>query len=401
MLFKILYILFFVTSLFYGNLYIGPVTPRQIMAIVMLVMCIKEKTIKFDEYFRPYMFFVLLFVIGGLFTGYIGETARFVLGYFFVAYVAYQSTKVLILKYNSEKLLLYLILAVIGVDAIVSIAQMLQMPISYSILDTLHINVSELDEISEKADRRGLDILYGISVPGLVGPVSNGYVLSVACALALYNREARIKLYNIAMLLLLLIAVFCTQERTAMIAALLVCAFMFYKVMQGGTVSVSYKLAFFFLVAVFLIFVAPRVFQMIMLGESRFATRGYDLSEDRGYIWSRAMEYILSTPIGSRYEYYDMYKKMPHNVILNAFIFGGWIGGFLIVRILFKQAKLMLKVVLQRIVEHQYLLFVFVCAYAIFTLNSLTHNLSIVSGDSTCWILWGAIVALTNKPIEA
>lgn len=38
----LLYLIFLISSILYGSLYIGPVTPRQIMSVVMIVVCIKE-----------------------------------------------------------------------------------------------------------------------------------------------------------------------------------------------------------------------------------------------------------------------------------------------------------------------------------------------------------------------
>ncbi len=50
--------------------------------------------------------------------------------------------------------------------------------------------------------------------------------------------------------------------------------------------------------------------------------------------------------------------------------------------------------------QESFALLLFAVAYTAFTLNSLVHNLSIVTGDATLWILWGAFVALTDRKRE-
>ena len=59
----LLYLIFLISSILYGSLYIGPVTPRQIMSVVMIVVCIKEGYLFFDKYAKLYFGFVFFYLV--------------------------------------------------------------------------------------------------------------------------------------------------------------------------------------------------------------------------------------------------------------------------------------------------------------------------------------------------
>lgn len=395
MLFRILYVLFFISSLLYGSFYIGPVTPRQIIAVLMFFFCIKKHYIKLDEFFGPYLIFIVAYLIGNFVCGYLEEPLRYSIGYYFVCFVAYQSTKLLFQEYDGKYIFYILISGLVVLSAVVSIAQMFRMPFSYDLLDILRINVA--DEVMEKADAHKYDTLIGLTVPGLTGSVANAYLLSLGCALVLFNRQAKIKLYNLPLLLLMLVAVYFAQERTALISSILVSGFIILKLVHSvEEKSRMKKISIYILLLYTIFFLLPIGYDMMVGGTSRYANKGFDLGEDRGTIWTNALSYFFTNPLGSIFDYYEQYHIMPHNVIVNAFIFGGIVGAIAIFVLFYRQFKIIFKIIAENISKDKYLLFLLICAYCVYTLNSMTHNLSIVIGDTICWFLWGAIISMNT-----
>ena len=67
------------------------------------------------------MFFIMSYLIAGVFTGFFLESIKNVIAFYFVSYVAYESTKILIGKYNGMEFLCNVILSFGLIDAFVSI----------------------------------------------------------------------------------------------------------------------------------------------------------------------------------------------------------------------------------------------------------------------------------------
>lgn len=156
----------------------------------------------FDKYAKLYFGFVFFYLVACFSTGGFDIALRNLLSYYLVAFVGYQSTRMIISKYRGARFVLLSLLSIFFVDAVVTLIQMWQRPLSYIILDTL--NITAADELLERAELREMDTLAGLAVPGIVGSVLNGYVLAVSCALIFYNKSARLKFWNIILLMFFL-----------------------------------------------------------------------------------------------------------------------------------------------------------------------------------------------------
>ena len=77
-----------------------------------------------------------------------------------------------------------------------------------------NVDTDQLD----MSEYHGGDSMAGFVPPGLVGAVANGYLLSALTILVLYNKRAKIGLLNIVLWLFCLYALYCLQERTALVA---------------------------------------------------------------------------------------------------------------------------------------------------------------------------------------
>lgn len=78
----------------------------------------------------------------------------------------------------------------------------------------------------------------------------------------------------------------------------------------------------------------------------------------------------------------------PHNIVFNAFIFGGWVGGLFLLYIVLLQLWKIFKTVRKKNADISEI----IVALAMFTLivNGLAYNQSIVNGEVMTWTIWGA-----------
>lgn len=391
MLFKILYTIFIISQLLFGSFYIGPVTPRQVMAVIMFFVCWKNNELRLDKYFGIYIIFIFGYILAQLFTGYLSEMVRLLLGYYFVSYVAYQSTKLLIRKDGNADLLMG-VLFIIGVaDGLISIGQMYQVPFTHEV--SLLFGTNMLGDIYDAMSARSQDNMMGYTVPGILGAVPNGYFLSAITLLCFYNKKAKLTIINLALVLFFIFSTFIVQERTALVACIVLSLFSLYKFLYSQhEVSVLKKIFVFSILFICIVYIIPDLFNSMMQGDSRYA-KGFSLEDERGEISQRAIDYLLINPMGGIDEF-SATNHYPHNLFINMFMFGGIFGGIASLFLFFKQLCQSMKIAFSIVTPHNVQQFVFVMMFACYTINSLTHNLSIVTGESTMWLLWGAIIGL-------
>lgn len=391
MSYKVFYTIFVIAVLVFGSFYIGLATPRQIMTIVMFAVCWKNRIIYLDKYFGLYIIFILGYILAQLFTGYFSEMIRMLLGYYLVSYVAYQSTKLLIYKEGNANLLMSILFFIGIADALISIGQMYQVPYSHEI--SLLFGTNMLEDIYDAMDERSQDTMMGYTVPGILGAVPNGYFLSAITLLCFYNKKAKLTLINIVLIVFFVYSTFIVQERTALVACVILSLFSLYKFLHSQSeVSVLKKVLVYSILLISIVYVIPDLLDSIMRGDSRYA-KGFSLGDERGEISQRAIDYLLLHPMGGINDF-SATNHYPHNLFINMFMFGGMLGGIAALLLFFKQLYLLLKIVFSAISPYNVQQFVFVMMFACYTINSLTHNLSIVTGEPTMWLLWGAIIGL-------
>lgn len=391
MYFKITYTIFIVSQLLFGSFYIGPITPRQTMAIIMFFVCWKNNSIKIDIYFKIYIIFILGYIIAQLYTGYVSEMVRLLFGYYLVSYITYQSTKLLFYKERNTSLLMCILFIVGIADGVVTIGQMYQVPFAHEV--SLLFGNNKLGDIYDSMSERNQDNMMGYTIPGLFGPVPNGYFLSAITLLCFYNKRAKVTIVNMLLVIFFIFTTFIVQERTALIVCIILSLFSLYKFLfSQEETSIFKKILVFSIILFGCFYIVPELVDTIIQGDSRY-TKGFSLSDERGEINQRAINYLLWNPLGGLNEF-TANNHYPHNIFINAFMFGGIFGGIGLMFLFFKQTFLSVKIILSDISSTNVQQFVFVMMFVCYTLNSLTHNLSIVTGEPTMWLLWGAIIGL-------
>jgi hypothetical protein len=219
---------------------------------------------------------------------------------------------------------------------------------------------------------------------GLYGdPVLNGYYSLFVPILALYflmkSQDKTADIFHLTIGLISYVILFLIQQRAAFIFASAILVYMIIK-----RYGFKKKYALFFLSCLILLLVAiPLIVSSPEFSESRLMSQDED---SRSLIYSKAIMYILEKPIfGGIQGFVEYANNMPHNVIFNAFIYSGIIGGLCILRILYKQI-----IITRRCIKSDYssaIAFLFLG----YTLTGLLHNPSIVTGDAILWILWGGV----------
>ena len=392
MIFKILYSIFLIVSLFYPTAPLfGPVSIRHLMTILMLGACYFEGGLKIDRFLKWYFGFLSFYTFIEVVTGFSSIVFPKLLGTFLASISLYLATKIMIEKYGSGTLIIFFLVALGLLNAIEVIGQFFGSPIAQALPQILHIQINE-DALAQNEQ----DDLHGFTVGGLMGAVSSGYFLSATSVLALYNQKDKISVFNWITFAIIFFALFLVQERSGLYSGLL-CAFLYYAIISINNKKALFSSIFIFVLAT--IFISQYAISYISFEDMRYSAEGIE-DNRRVSIALDAIKWIINYPAGGANSFYEMGGYYPHNVLINAFLYGGIIGGSILLGILISQLCKIGGVVYYYFQEERYSLLLLACcfAYLCYTFNSFFHNYSLVFGGEMIFLLWAMIVSL--KDIE-
>lgn len=384
MRFKLLYIIFIVICILYPSKYIvGPISFRHIISVIMLAACIWEG-FRSDKYLYLYYGFVFFLGISSIATGFAGTFFNRLLGSYLPMVTAYAATYLLIKKKEGTNVIIWTFVFIGILNALVTIGQFFNWGIIDDLFSFLRFEIDDnFTTISELKDAEGL------TLPGLMGNVNNGFFLSATALLILYNRQCNFY-FNILLWLVVMAASFLAQERAGFMLA---CAFSAF-IVGNHYFSKNTTLGFFAVVIMLIVSAYLINFYMeeVLSSELRYAKglEGDSRSEYRSVTWN----YILNNPMGGFYEFNSNGNNHPHNYFLNAFLFGGFFGGIFVILLLILQViKIIPFLFRNKETEESKWAFIWGLIYIDYTLNSLVHNASIVQGIMPFFIWWGAFLA--------
>ena len=379
MWFKILYFVFVILAYIFPTVpLVGPISIRHAVMVLMLLVCI-NKGVRWDKYMTLFSVFLFFFGISSIITGFAVPFVNKLVGTYLQAYVMFFATYLLIKQYNGEVWLVNFFLMFGLLDAFVTIGQFYNMSFAQNIVDFLGIDFEE--EYLSKMER--YDIMEGVALQGLVGSVRNGYFLSAIAVLALYNKKGKIALYNWAIWMIVMVASLLEQERMGFYVAVLLSF-----VVIVSTFSVRMKKVgwFFSVVLVFAaLLILPLGMDMLQGSNLRYA-KELNLGGERGTLAKIGWDYFKSSPMGAYFEYEAHGFPYPHNVFVNMFLVGGVFG---VIKYLYQSIH----------IRNLTLPFFWGLMFLAYTLNSLTHNASIVFGTFEFFVFWNAMIALRAKEI--
>ena len=391
MRFKILYIVAVICWIIYPVQFLFnlPVTPRQLMALIMFMACVVESNNPkwCDKYIGVYLVYIFFYFISCCIDGYFVEGLRRIIGDFFVAIVAYWATRIICIKYSSISALVYPLLALGLFDAIITICQVLHISFFDSFLDTFQLIGYEA--VLDWTDRD----MMGLAIPGIMSsPVTNGHFLLLSSILSLYLCRDNINILGVACFLVIVTGSFCAQIRTSFYLAVLTSVFVIYKLL-----TFKQSIGSFFLLIVFfgaIVYGGPYLYELLTTGSNRYADLGLE-ANGRDNIYKEALDYIMQHPIfGHYYSFVNEYEFYPHNFFLNAYLHAGIIGFIAIVVLSIKQIILSIKVLFIKSKQFSKPIIIFASIFMALFGNGLTHNISLENGDVMTWLIWGALVSL-------
>lgn len=416
--FKGLYAAFVIAVVFYGQLRLMfGLTPRHIAIFVMLIACMKQQGVSFPmgRIMKTYFVFILTFLISATITGYIGDV---LITYYIGACVGFWATKILVVKYHDGSLLINLLIVLGVFNALVTIGQTFNMSFPDKVISFFQLRLPQ--QYLDRMDVEGSeDMALMLTRPGMfANAVYNGYFLMTAGVVSLTLFTRKLWIQRFIPWTIITFGCICVQERGPIIILALLSVLAFYKI----PIIKKRNYALFFLLFIFIVqFIAGSMGSLFSVSEidrmdsyrtftideedeyesntwnnysqfakeSRLADEGFN-DPGRERIYRLTIDYLMDHPIiGGLQRLHAMYDIYPHNLFLLAFCYGGIVGGVAIILILFWQIKPLWRVIRRKIVDTNPVCFFAALAYLAYTLNSLVHNRSIVTGDEAIWMLWG------------
>lgn len=388
-MYRVIYLLAIAAMVFGTSIYIGPATPRQYMAVILVlsILCNKKYLYGINRKFlMSYLIFLIFYGISTVIESRFSDYIREIVSLYMVAIVCYLSTILYYNKYKSIQAPLYTLYGLGLVNTFANLLQYLNHPIGI-LLGAIFVNEQNDQKAAMFSHLSDGDM--GSMLFGLLGdPVLDGYFSMLIPILALYyvnHSKGFIKLLHWGTFVITFAVLFLIQQRAAFLITFVFSLYIFIK--QYGFKKQYILIAF--PIAVLACVLLPLFLKSDIFTESRLAS---DEDDSRLALYTQAFIYILENPLtGGLMGYVNFAHNQPHNVIFNAYIYGGIIGGSVLIKMLFYQAKFCLRCLKNK--SHFYLTLLF----AAYTLNGFLHNPSLVTGDALLWILWGLLYASTNK----
>ena len=313
------------------------------------------------------------------------------LGTYLASISLYMATKIMIEKYENGSFIIYTLVALGFINAIEVLGQYFGSPFAMALPQILQIPMSEED----------LELFVNSEPPlqyvgGLMGIVNSGYFLSATSVMALYNSKNKILKSNWIVFAVIFLALVLVQERSGLYVGLF-CVFIYLVLFSLRNKKTLWTTAIISIV--FSIVISRYLIQYISIEDLRYISAGV---EDTRRIDNaiNALNWLIRYPAGGANSFYDMGGYYPHNIFINALLYGGIIGGGILIGILFSQMYKIWGIMYSYYQKEKYSSLLLVCgiAYLCYTFNSFFHNYSLVFGGETIFLLWAMIGSL--KGIE-
>lgn len=392
---KLLYFLLIAAITFGGTIHVGPLTPRQYIAIVIFLCCIlnyKKLRTYINKYVLLYFVFIFFWFCCSLINGELDFFIREFISKYLVALTCYLFTILLYLKTKSLRVMMLSLLFWGGINSIVCMLQYINDPVGIA----LGAFFTDMEDplVITNFNSMGEEDSY---LFGLLGnPVLNGHfsMMLPFVPLFFYKEEHSSGLIKAAMILLslyFLIVVFCIQQRSCFLIDVFLLILLFAR--SSGKVATKIPIIFCVSLIAITAFLLWGNQIMEVFSTSRFSLKGSD--DLRVSIYMDALNYIENNPFtGGIRTYYTMYERYPHNILLSAFIYAGLLGGLVLLFLYYKQIQYAWSQLRKNCNITVSLIFIAL------SLNGLLHNNSIVTGDVHVWVTWGAVVVCGCKIIN-
>lgn len=363
-----------------------PLNFAQVTGILLIILCfIIDNKIFWDKYQLLYWLFVSFFALSSLYTGYENDFLSTLLNTIFRVVCAYWSTRILLRDYKLLWPLLIPVGFMAAIDTVITIFQCFGYHQLDFILSMLDVNNEEKVAYMERRN-----VTFGLSLNGLFpNPVMNGhYLLFMFVTLLACIKNKLFSLRTIVPIIPLAGLFFC-QQRSAFFLAIIVLVCYLYFLIKKGIIKKGIILLLAVLLAI--IVISGDNFDRI-ISSNDYVSESRILSlEDTGRIEiiGNSIQFIGEHLLfGGHYLFMEETNLPPHNLILDAFISGGLIGGLILLVLIIKQMHLGACATRSR-----YSLKCIVFGLCFFSMigDAMFHNSGYTSGDSVVWISWALL----------
>lgn len=381
-MFKYIYVIFLFCASVLTTQHVFIFTPRQIVAFVMFFVCLfEDKKLWLDKFFLLYLFFVFCYGISSLISGFFLEFILRFFGDYFVAYVALWSVKVLVVKYKAIDLLLYSFLLICAFDGLVSLCQFLGFSFLDSFLNSFHL--ISYQPYLDNYQGTGAAMLTK-PTPGIFShPALNAHILVSGTVLSTCFSKRIGSIPSIILTVFMVVCLFSAQQRTAFaigVFSILVIVFILIRRTKYWYILLPF-------LGCIITFLGFEFYDFVANGNFRFSELGID-STGRDSIYKECIVFIKNNPLGGINKFVEQVQMYPHNMVFNALIYGGWMGGSVLLFVVILQLIEIIKSLKRERTDITEIIF----ALAVFSqiINGLTHNQSIINGEIITWTIWGA-----------
>lgn len=387
---------FLLGDLLFNSFSFGPFPVRIYIAMATLVFVVfKKAKVAVPKDIYLYAGFVMFFLFSTLMTGKYHEEniLKIILARYVVSFIAAYSFSLFARNLRLVDIIVFILVGIGIVNGLVSVAQFLGIPEGMQITEFL--NPSELSmQKFDSAAVKGLGL--GAGTFGLFSSVvKNGYLASVFALLSpiLIVNASRVvaKISAFIVVVFLCFVVFSTQQRSPIIITVL---FFFLYILK---IRRSYVL---WLLGVFSVPVVWYLIGRFSLSSENLG-RIADISDNNRFaLYVAGLQFIKHNFFfGGREAFAEQASVIgvdatsPHNLIINAFVYGGVLGAICIFALYFRMlltcCRNMAFSILGKCGWRRLLLGAALSGYS---LNSLTHNASIVTGEAIIWVLYVLLI---------
>jgi hypothetical protein len=385
-----------IASVLFGGFIIGPFSIRIYISILIFgVVLFMYRSLKYTTEIYLYLAFILFFLLALLINGEIltFDFFKYFFGRYFICIVSFFVFLTLIDKKSQIDLILKYLLLIGIFNFIISTFQFFGFEFAWAVPGLFNKGIDENEKFMLLSDRSsGL----GVGVSGLFSNiVSNGYMSATFFFGALYYhslfKSLLFKVISTILIFCMLFTVFETQQRLMFIVCCL--AFVHYLIPFKKMRLFGFML--FLLVSLY-VYISPNV----ILTSDDVGRVGNFNDADRLVIYSLGFDFVINNIFWGGIEKFAENLRIngylinsSHNFFLNAFIYGGLLGGitisYLFFRMLFKSFYFIKIATFDADKSLSYFISLMIIA---FLLNSLTHNSSLVTGEEKIWIYFALLI---------
>lgn len=393
------YIGFVISTLIFGSVFIGPMSIRVYMTVLMILFLLLKFSYVLKQLPKTY---ILLYVMFMLFVGVatafngdmtLGEYLKVVLSTFLVSIVAYYATGYFINNSRKLYIIYWALILVLLFTSVITILQYIGIPIGWIVGEFFaQADQDVIDKIENVSDLQ--ENLLGVSFARGVfnHPVKNAMFIASISVLPLgglinANNNVLIRTLYTAIYIIATVACFMTQQRSA---------FYILVAVSVAIVFCATRRKMLLLLVCGMIFWAelPIIYDYISSDAvGRLSVLNLTDGTGRNVLWYNARNFIYENILfGGPVKFMQMNNGLPpHNFFYSAFIYGGLFGGIIIICLFIKIIVYLVSKMKSNLCKSNYT-GILSASLFVFLVQGFFHNGSLVEGEVIILLLLSLIL---------